>query len=118
MSAAATTIGAQSTAAKPPKVSAWKNLRGLFPYLKRSQGGISLGLLALALMGIIGNIIPLAIGIIIDILPAARIPFRMAPPRAPSGHLAQQNHPLLRTLQSPHVGDLLPRALASSRSRA
>jgi ATP-binding cassette subfamily B multidrug efflux pump len=75
MSAAATTIGAQSTAAKPPKVSAWKNLSGLFPYLKKYTGGISLGLLALALMGIIGNVVPLAIGIVIDVLAGSARPF-------------------------------------------
>jgi ATP-binding cassette subfamily B multidrug efflux pump len=77
MSAATTTtaaLGAPSTP-KPPKVSAWKNLSGLFPYLKRYTGGITLGLLALALMGIIGNIVPLATGIIIDVLAGSARPF-------------------------------------------
>jgi ATP-binding cassette subfamily B multidrug efflux pump len=77
MSAATTTtaaLGAPPTP-KPPKVSAWKNLSGLFPYLKRYTGGITLGLLALALMGIIGNIVPLATGIIIDVLAGSARPF-------------------------------------------
>jgi ATP-binding cassette subfamily B protein len=78
MSAAATTsaaLGTQSAAKAPPKVSAWKNLRGLFPYLKRYTGGLSLGLFALALMGIIGNVVPLATGIIIDVLSGSARPF-------------------------------------------
>jgi ATP-binding cassette, subfamily B, multidrug efflux pump len=52
-----------------------KNLRGLFPYLKRYTGGITLGLVALGLMGIIGNFVPLAIGIIIDVLSGSPRPF-------------------------------------------
>jgi ATP-binding cassette subfamily B multidrug efflux pump len=79
MSAAATTsaaLGTKAAAAKqPPKASAWKNLRGLFPYLRRYPGGLALGLLATVLMGIIGNIVPLAIGIIIDVLAGSERPF-------------------------------------------
>jgi ATP-binding cassette subfamily B protein len=78
MSAAATTsaaLGTQSAPKAPPKVSAWKNLRGLLPYLKRYTGGLSLGLFALALMGIVGNVVPLATGIIIDVLSGSARPF-------------------------------------------
>jgi ATP-binding cassette, subfamily B, multidrug efflux pump len=78
MSAAATTsaaLGTKATSNQPAKGSAWKNLRGLFPYLKRYTGGISLGLLALALMGIVGNVVPLATGIIIDVLAGSARPF-------------------------------------------
>ena len=78
MSAAATTsaaIGTKVAANEPPKVSAGKNLRGLFPYLRRYPGGLALGLLATVLMGIIGNIVPLAIGIIIDVLAGSERPF-------------------------------------------
>ena len=78
MSAAATTsaaIGTKVASNEPPKVSAWKNLRGLFPYLRRYPGGLALGLLATVLMGIIGNIVPLAIGIIIDVLAGSERPF-------------------------------------------
>ncbi|MDP9148125.1 MAG: ABC transporter ATP-binding protein/permease [Acidobacteriota bacterium] len=77
MSAAATTTAAVRTApaAQPPKTSSWKNLRGLFPYLRRYTGAISLGLLTLAIMGIVGNIVPLATGIIIDVLAGSARPF-------------------------------------------
>ncbi len=78
MSAAATTsaaLGAQAAPKKPEKVSAWKNLRGLFPYLRRYTGGLTLGLFALALMGIVGNVVPLATGIIIDVLAGSPRPF-------------------------------------------
>ena len=76
MSAAATTTAALRTAtAQPPKASAWKNLRGLFPYLKRYTSGLFLGLFTLALMGIVGNVVPLAIGIIIDVLAGSPRPF-------------------------------------------
>jgi ATP-binding cassette, subfamily B, multidrug efflux pump len=79
MSAAATTSAAlenkAATAKRPPKVSAWKNLRGLFPYLRRYKGGIAQGLFALALMGVVGNVVPLATGIIIDVLAGSARPF-------------------------------------------
>jgi ATP-binding cassette, subfamily B, multidrug efflux pump len=79
MSAAATTSATlenkAATAKQPPKVSAWKNLRGLFPYLRRYKGGIALGLFALALMGVVGNVVPLATGIIIDVLAGSARPF-------------------------------------------
>jgi ATP-binding cassette, subfamily B, multidrug efflux pump len=78
MSAAATTsatLGTQPAPKKPEKASAWKNLRGLFPYLRRYTGGLTLGLFALALMGIVGNVVPLATGIIIDVLAGSARPF-------------------------------------------
>jgi ATP-binding cassette subfamily B multidrug efflux pump len=78
MSAAATTtaaLGTKAAANEPPKTSAWKNLRGLFPYLRRYPGGLALGLLATVLMGFVGNIVPLATGIIIDVLAGSERPF-------------------------------------------
>ncbi len=78
MSAAATSsaaLGIKLQCQEPPKVSAWKNLRGLFPYLRRYKGGLALGLFALALMGIVGNVVPLATGIIIDVLAGSARPF-------------------------------------------
>ncbi|HEX3543732.1 MAG TPA: ABC transporter ATP-binding protein [Candidatus Acidoferrum sp.] len=78
MSAAATTstaLGTKTAADQPPKASAWKNLRGLLPYLRRYPGGLALGLLATVLMGIIGNVVPLATGIIIDVLAGSPRPF-------------------------------------------
>lgn len=89
MSAAATTSAALGTKASPeapPKVSAWKNLRGLFPYLRRYTGGITLGLIALALMGIVGNVVPLAIGIIFDVLAGSARPFENGAPGAAALH--------------------------------
>src|ERR1700730_2823746 len=83
MSAAATTTAAlrtEATREQPPKVAAWKNLRGLIPSLRRYEGGITLGLFALALMGIVGNIVPLATGIIIDVLAGSARPFSNGAP--------------------------------------
>jgi ATP-binding cassette, subfamily B, multidrug efflux pump len=70
----------QSTAQKKttPKSSSWKNLSGLVPYLGRYKGAIALGLLTLALMGIIGNVVPLATGIITDTLAGSARPFEKA----------------------------------------
>ena len=68
-----------------PKTSGWQNLRGLLPYLGRYKGAIAFGLLALALMGLIGNIVPLATGIITDTLAGSPHPFQASPdkPGAP-----------------------------------
>src|SRR5271170_177855 len=83
MSAAAATIGPTAAAKKPPKSSAWKNLVGLFPYLGRYPGGIALGLVALVVASIAQNIIPLATGVITDILAGSSRPFE----RSAQGHL-------------------------------
>jgi ATP-binding cassette, subfamily B, multidrug efflux pump len=58
-----------------PKKSTWENLRGLVPYLGRYKGAIAVGLLTLALMGLIGNMVPLATGIITDTLAGSPRPF-------------------------------------------
>jgi len=55
--------------------SAAKNLLGLVPYLARYRPAIALGLLALALTSIVGNIIPLATGVMTDILAGSPRPF-------------------------------------------
>ena len=73
MSTAATAL--RTGAASKPKKSTWENLRGLVPYLGRYKGAIALGLLTLALMGIIGNLVPLATGIITDTLAGSPRPF-------------------------------------------
>ena len=52
----------------PPK----KDLSGLIPYLRRYTWGIVFGLLVVVLMGIIGNVVPLAIGIMMIRWRAAR----------------------------------------------
>ncbi|HKE08319.1 MAG TPA: ABC transporter ATP-binding protein [Candidatus Acidoferrum sp.] len=63
---------------KKPGVSARENLRGLWPYLGRYKGSIVLGLITLALMGIIGTLVPLASGIIVDTLTGSPHPFTSA----------------------------------------
>jgi len=60
---------------KNPAVSARENLRGLLPYLGRYKGAIALGLLCLAVMGFIGNLVPLAAGIMTDTLAGSSRPF-------------------------------------------
>jgi ATP-binding cassette subfamily B protein len=45
------------------------------PYLRRYTGGIIFGLLTVLLMGIIGNVLPLAIGIMTDTLAGSPAPF-------------------------------------------
>ncbi len=61
-----------------PGVSTWENLRGLWPYLARYKGSIALGMVTLSLMGLIGNLVPLATGIITDTLAGSARPFEMA----------------------------------------
>ncbi|HZC66229.1 MAG TPA: hypothetical protein VE545_06630, partial [Candidatus Dormibacteraeota bacterium] len=51
---------------------------GLRPYLKRYPGGITVGLITLVLMGVVGNIIPLATGILTDTLAGSARPFAHA----------------------------------------
>ncbi len=60
----------------PAHSSAAKNLLGLVPYLARYRPAIVLGLLALALTSVIGNIIPLATGVMTDILAGSERPFQ------------------------------------------
>jgi ATP-binding cassette, subfamily B, multidrug efflux pump len=77
MSAAPATARADAVR-KPKKSSSWVNLRGLVPYLARYKGSIALGLLTLAMMGLIGNIVPLATGVITDNLAGSQRPFERA----------------------------------------
>jgi len=62
-------------AKKPKKTSSWANLRGLVPYLGRYKGAIAFGMVTLALMGIVGNVVPLATGVITDTLAGSARPF-------------------------------------------
>jgi ATP-binding cassette subfamily B multidrug efflux pump len=59
--------------------SSAKNLFGLMPYLGRYRPAIALGMLALLLTSIIGNIIPLATGVMTDILAGSARPFETRP---------------------------------------
>src|SRR5215468_4113242 len=64
-------MSAASNATKPKK-----DLRGLTPYLKRYPSGIVFGLLSVVLMSLLGNLIPLATGVITDTLRGDPIPFQ------------------------------------------
>ena len=75
MSTAAAVLRAGEPAKKGSKVSAWENLRGLLPYLGRYKGAIALGLFTVILMGLVGNIVPLATGVITDTLTGSERPF-------------------------------------------
>jgi ATP-binding cassette, subfamily B, multidrug efflux pump len=77
MSSAPATVRSDA-AKKPKKSSSWVNLRGLVPYLGRYKGAIALGLVTLALMGLVGNIVPLATGVITDTLAGSQRPFERA----------------------------------------
>jgi ATP-binding cassette subfamily B multidrug efflux pump len=70
------TTSASAAKKKPDQPSSWQNLRGLAPYLGRYPGAIALGLTALAFTSIVGNIIPLATGVITDILAGSPRPFQ------------------------------------------
>ena len=68
-----------STAKRPPAAAQDsapnKDLRGLMPYLRRYTGAIIFGLLTVVLMGVIGNAIPLATGVMTDTLAGNTVPF-------------------------------------------
>ena len=83
MSAAAATIGATPDAKKPSKSSSWKNLVGLLPYLGRYRGSLTLGMLALVVSSVVQNVIPLATGVLTDILAGSARPFESSA----QGHL-------------------------------
>jgi len=72
--AAATQIStSQSPAANPkPRMSGWKQLQALVPYLRRYPGGLTLGTLALLAGGVVGTLLPLAMGTMIDSLSGSR----------------------------------------------
>src|SRR5713226_7240122 len=70
-----TATAAQKSQRPPAHSSARKNLLGLVPYLARYRPAIALGLLVLALTSIVGNIIPLATGVMTDILAGSERPF-------------------------------------------
>jgi ATP-binding cassette subfamily B protein len=75
MSSAATSNStSKGTLDSPPK----KDLSGLLPYLRRYTGGIIFGLLTVLLMGIIGNVLPLATGVMTDTLAGRPVPFEHA----------------------------------------
>jgi ATP-binding cassette subfamily B multidrug efflux pump len=76
MSATATTAATSTAPAAKKKSSSWANLLGLWPYLKRYPGGIALGMLCLLLTSVVGNVIPLATGVMTDIIAGSSQPFQ------------------------------------------
>jgi ATP-binding cassette, subfamily B, multidrug efflux pump len=76
MSAATTAIGASTAAKNPPKASAWKHLLGLVPYLARFRGATALGMFTLVVASLTQSVIPLATGVITDILTGSSRPFQ------------------------------------------
>ncbi|HEY2820906.1 MAG TPA: ABC transporter ATP-binding protein [Candidatus Acidoferrum sp.] len=73
-----TNSSAATKAVKPAgaKSSAFQNLRGLWPYLRRYPGAVSLGMLCLLLTSFVGNIIPLTTGVITDVVAGNARPFQ------------------------------------------
>ncbi|MBI3484977.1 MAG: hypothetical protein HY012_07485, partial [Acidobacteria bacterium] len=76
MSSPAQAVATKAAARKASPRSAMKDLRGLIPYLSRYKGGITLGLLILTAMGVVGNVLPLVIGAIIDSLSGHPVPLQ------------------------------------------
>src|SRR5215469_12921941 len=74
----ATTRGNSPGTHAGPEPPPSKDLRGLMPYLRRYTGSIVFGLLMVVLMGVIGNVLPLAIGILTDTLSGSPAPFEHA----------------------------------------
>jgi ATP-binding cassette subfamily B multidrug efflux pump len=105
MSAAAATMGATAAVKKPPKSSSWKNLVGLLPYLARYRGATALGMFALVVASVAQNVIPLATGVLTDILAGSARPFERSAPGhlgAPSTLLASSWLSRMIPYYSPH----------------
>jgi ATP-binding cassette subfamily B multidrug efflux pump len=77
MSSAPSTTGNKPSTSVSPSVPK-KDLSGLMPYLRRYPGGIVFGLLTVVLMGIVGNVLPLATGVMTDTLAGNPVPFEHA----------------------------------------
>jgi len=83
-----------------------KGLRGLMPYLRRYTGGIVFGLLTVVLMGVVGNILPLATGVMTDTLAGNPVPFE---------HPAPSATPLVFGLKASKLSSSIPFYAPSSR---
>ncbi len=68
MSTAAQTVTSSAAPPKAKPVPGWQQLRKLLPYMGHFKGQVAVGMLALALMGIVGTLMPLAFGVIMDCL--------------------------------------------------
>jgi len=78
MSTSASTVAGATAGAKSVNTRPSGGFRGLLPYLYRYKRGIAIGLTAVLLMGVVGNVIPLATGIITDVLAGNPVPFEHA----------------------------------------
>ena len=63
---AASTVAASAAPSKP--VPGWKHLKKLLPYVAARKAQVAIGLITLAAMGIVGTVLPLIFGIILDCL--------------------------------------------------
>ena len=63
---------AQSAGGSKPRESSWRNLQKLVPYLMRYKARLGLGLATLVFGGLVGSLLPLAMGTIIDSLSGSR----------------------------------------------
>ena len=78
MSQATTSASAPGGTSAAQDLPPSKDLRGLMPYLRRYTWSIVFGLSMVVLMGIVGNVLPLAIGILTDTLSGSPAPFEHA----------------------------------------
>jgi ATP-binding cassette subfamily B multidrug efflux pump len=99
-----TTDNKPSTRASPsvPK----KDLSGLMPYLRRYPGGIVFGLLTVVLMGIVGNVLPLATGVMTDTLAGNPVPFE---------HSTETGAPIVLGMNASTLSRSIPYYAPSSR---
>ena len=83
-----------------------KDLSGLMPYLRRYPVGIVIGLLTVVLMGIVGNVLPLATGVMTDTLAGNPVPFE---------HSTQTGTPVVLGLNASTLSRSIPYYAPSSR---
>src|SRR5260221_4963584 len=95
-------MNAAATSEKPKK-----DLSGLMPYLRRYKGGIVLGLASVVLMSLLGNLIPLATGVITDTLRGDPVPFQ---------HASDAKNVVAHPLSSPALSRLIPYYAPSNRN--
>ena len=105
-------MSASPSATKSPATSVTteappnKDLSGLFPYLRRYTGGIIFGLLTVVLMSLVGNVLPLATGIMTDTLAGNAVPFE---------HSTQVGSALVVALNPSKLSSSIPYYAPSSR---
>ncbi len=74
MSAATSTWPGAAAKTRRKPVSGWGHLSRLLPYFRGHGGEIILGLLAQAVMGITGTLLPLLVGAVVDCIKGAEAP--------------------------------------------